>query len=163
MNNQFFKTTPTKDKLNRQKSLIVGFGAMMALTLFPVPTLAQSVKYKSTTSTTDTSPPPIVLTIYDYGETIRVTQGTRIFVKLDEDRTSGYRWFLGKLDDKVLTSDGVDFNSNYSPTGLQVTGTNVFRFKAKAPGTGKIVLNLKRYRSSYGSPTKSFIVNVVIN
>ena len=135
MNNQFFKTTQTKNRFNRQKSLIAGFGAMMVLTLFPIPILAQSVKYKSTTSTTDPSPPPIVLTIYDYGETIKVTRGARIFVKLDEDRTSGYRWFLGKLDNSVLTSDGVDFTSNYSPTGSQVTGTNVFRFKAKAPCT----------------------------
>jgi len=139
-----------------------GLCSAMLVASFPISKSAVAVPNSGSTSASDQSVSPIILTGDDYGSKITAKPGTPILIKLEENRTSNYRWSIGKTDNRLLDTDGMDFDSDPGPASSGVTGTKIFRFKAKAPGTVHLVLNLKRIRSTYATAVKSFMVDIQI-
>ena len=91
------------------------------------------------------TPMAAVLTSANNGQTIRVPQGASVELRLPENPTTGYRWFLvGPPPALAVVQD--DYSSSGSMPGSG--GERRWVFQAKTPG--KAMLQLKRWREWEG-------------
>ncbi len=89
----------------------------------------------------------IDLTTADHGAVRAATTGDSIAVRLTESPTSGYRWSVERLDEKVLVPAGDEFEPD-ADGRLGGGGTRILRFTVV--GTGQSELALRRSRSWEG-------------
>jgi inhibitor of cysteine peptidase len=114
----------------------------------------------------------IDLTAADDGRVRAAKPGDTLVVHLDESPTSGYRWSVERLDDRVLTPAGDDFapaggaapgGGDAGPAGgvrLGGGGTRVLRFTVAGPGRGELVLRRWRSWEGDGSVVERFATTV---
>ena len=100
----------------------------------------------------------------DNGKTLKVKVGDVIRVKLKGNRTTGYSWALtGKLDEKVLKSDGNEYKVDEHPAGMVgVGGSDVWTFSVLAPGRTEIALGYARPWEKDKEPAQTFKLTVEV-
>ena len=87
----------------------------------------------------------IRLTIADNKGAVTLREGDCISIRLAENATTGFQWDVLAFSDPILDFIGVERGAAPSGTPLGGSGGDtVFRFTAKAPGEGTIVLKLWR-------------------
>lgn len=94
-------------------------------------------------------------------QTVELTVGDTLSITLPENPTTGYRWAIQSLDNRLLELQA----STYSPavtTGMGGGGQRCFTFQSKAAGIS--LLALKEWRDWEGdaSVVQRFIVTVQI-
>lgn len=97
----------------------------------------------------------------DREKTFQVSQDDVVLIRLEENPTTGYRWEVDAVDDRVVELQ----NSNYSmatESGVGGGGVRTFTFKAKSPGTGSIRLKLRRAWESEDAATNHFAVTICV-
>ena len=101
----------------------------------------------------------------DNGGTIHVRPGDTVQIKLRSNPTTGYSWALtGKLDEKVLKSNGNEYKVNDHPEGMVgVGGNDTWTFQALAAGKTEIVLGYARPWEKDKEPAKTFKTTVVVD
>ena len=104
------------------------------------------------------------LTKDDAGKTVKVNVGDTIRIKLKGNRTTGYSWAMtGKLDEKVLKSDGNEYKVDEHPAGMVgVGGSDVWTFTALAAGKTEIVLGYARPWEKDKEPAQTFKLAVEV-
>lgn len=93
------------------------------------------------------------------GQTVRVTVGDTITVRLEENPTTGYRWFVEPGSEAVLQSSGSKF-VQAPGGGIGAGGERVLRFTVTAPGRTELKLKLWREWEGDASITERLTVTV---
>ena len=110
------------------------------------------------------APKTVEMTKDDNGKSVTVRPGDTVQIKLKSNRTTGYSWALtGKLDEKVLKSEGNEYKVDEHPAGMVgVGGNDVWTFKALAAGRTEIVLGYARPWEKDKEPAQAFKLTVVV-
>jgi inhibitor of cysteine peptidase len=89
----------------------------------------------------------VVLSQSQSGTAVNVNPGDVVVVRLPENPTSGYRWAIDSVDSTVLELENSEISlpGNASVGG---GGQRILRFKAKGPGTTRLLL--KNWREWQG-------------
>ena len=111
------------------------------------------------------APKTVEMTRDDDGKSVTVHPGDTVRIKLKSNRTTGYSWALsGKLDEKVLKSEGNEYKVDEHPAGMVgVGGSDVWTFKALAAGKTEIVLGYARPWEKDKAPAQAFKLTVVVD
>lgn len=111
------------------------------------------------------APKTVEMTRDDDGKTVTVRPGDTVRIKLKSNRTTGYSWAMtGKLDEKVLKSEGNEYKVDEHPAGMVgVGGSDVWTFKALAAGKTEIVLGYARPWEKDKEPAQAFKLTVVVD
>ena len=137
--------------------------------LFNVKILAEDAETKDEASTAATkdapAPKTVEMTRDDDGKTVTVRPGDTVRIKLRSNRTTGYSWAMtGKLDEKVLKSEGNEYKVDEHPAGMVgVGGSDVWTFQALAAGKTEIVLGYARPWEKDKEPAQAFKLTVVVD
>lgn len=136
--------------------------------LFNVKINAEAAKTetaKSADTKTGAAAKTIALSDGDNGGTIHIQPGDTVRIKLRSNPTTGYSWALtGKLDEKVLKSNGNEYKVNDHPEGMVgVGGNDTWTFQALAAGKTEIVLGYARPWEKDKEPAKTFKTTVVVD
>ena len=83
-----------------------------------------------------------MLTSNDNGKTIKVADGDTIFVRLHENSTTGYRWDVDKLDEKMVQMERANYDRASDAVGSG--GEATWAVKPQARGTAKVSMKLWR-------------------
>jgi len=86
-----------------------------------------------------------------------VRNGTEVHVDLEDRGTTGYRWSIDAIDDRVLAPAG---EQSVAYPGVGAGGHRVFRFETKAPGSSQLSLKLWRSWEGDSSVIERFAVTV---
>ena len=79
----------------------------------------------------------------DNGKLIKLRQGDVIIVSLQETPTTGYRWTVDNIDEKILELQNEGFR--IAPgVGIGGSGTRTFSFRAITVGSVNLRLKLRR-------------------
>jgi predicted secreted protein len=85
----------------------------------------------------------IVIDQSDRGRTFEVTEGDLVLVRLAENPTTGYRWEMDAVDERILSLQCAEY-SEEAEAGIGGGGTRTFSFEAESPGAVQIRLRLRR-------------------
>lgn len=103
----------------------------------------------------------IIIDQGDNNKTFDAKTGDLITVALKETPTTGYRWEVDGIDEKIIFME----NSHYSKSSnsdIGGGGTRTFNFRAHSSGKAKVQLSLKREWEKETSPTDQFVVFIQI-
>lgn len=100
------------------------------------------------------------LSIKDNGSAIKARQGDMIIVSLQENPTTGYRWAVDNLDEKILGFTNAEFTLDQK-AAIGRGGIRNFIFQAL--GAGKVNLTLKLRRQWMGDASTIERYRVSIN
>ena len=103
------------------------------------------------------SMPQISLGMADNGTTISVRKGTEVQVDLEDRGTTGFRWSIDAIDDRVLATAG---EQSVAYPGIGAGAHRVFRFEAKGTGSSQLALKLWRSWEGDSSVIERFDVTV---
>ena len=133
--------------------------------LFNVKIVAEAAETKAETSAAAPAPKTVEMTRDDDGKTVTVRPGDTIRIKLKSNRTTGYSWAMtGKLDEKVLKSEGNEYKVDEHPAGMVgVGGNDVWTFTALAAGKTEIALGYARPWEKDKEPAQAFKLTVVVD
>ena len=108
------------------------------------------------------SPEPTTLTAAANGTTVQATVGENIFIALEANPTTGYRWQVQPgLDPSVVTFVGDDYQQGPSASGtVGAGGTDTLEFLAAGKGTTTIALTYAQVGS--GDVGSTFSVKVEV-
>jgi len=79
----------------------------------------------------------------DNGRTVDIQQGDTVRITLPENATTGYRWAVDRVDESFI--EALESEPHYAPSGVGSGGEIAFVFRAKAVGSGEIVLKHWRH------------------
>ena len=97
----------------------------------------------------------------DNGKLIELRQGDVIIVNLRETPTTGYRWTVDNIDEKILELQSDDFR--IAPkAGIGGSGTRTFSFRAIAVGSVNLKLKLWREWAGDASITERYSLTIEI-
>lgn len=96
----------------------------------------------------------------DNGRSYPAAPGDQIVVRLDETPSSGYRWRLDGVDERVLVPAGDGFRSEAG--GLGAGGRRQLRFDAVGPGRTILRLSLRRGWPPDERPVRRFEVTITV-
>jgi inhibitor of cysteine peptidase len=101
----------------------------------------------------------ITLTKANNGESIECRQGDEIILRLPENPTTGYRWHIVRADGLVQETDlyRPDPNPQFGSGGVRE-----FRFRATAPGKGRLELKYWRVWEGDKSILERFAIDIKI-
>ena len=134
--------------------------------LFNVKIVAEAADARGVSdSAAATAPKTVEMTRDDDGKTVTVRPGDTVRIKLKSNRTTGYSWAMtGKLDEKVLKSEGNEYKVDEHPAGMVgVGGSDVWTFQALAAGKTEIVLGYARPWEKDKEPAQAFKLTVVVD
>jgi inhibitor of cysteine peptidase len=100
----------------------------------------------------------ITVTQNDRGKIVEVSQGDVISVRLEEIPTTGYRWALVEVDNRILDLRSSDYVITPN-VGIGGGGTRTFAFVAQSPGTTRVRFQL-RQEWAPENPEKDFEMTV---
>ena len=95
----------------------------------------------------------------DNGRTVDIRLGESVRVTLSENATTGYRWAIDRYDEQLF--EMVTTEPNYPKNVIGSGGEVSFVFRAKNPGSGKVVLKHWR-REGDTSVTNRFRVRLLV-
>lgn len=92
------------------------------------------------------------------GSQIEAKVGNNFEISLPETRTAGYRWVMKDRAEPAchLLEDVAQPNTS----GVGGTGHHLWRFRAAAPGTGKIEFHYLRAWEDSEKPARTFVLTV---
>lgn len=99
------------------------------------------------------------LTAADNGKTVDLGVGDEILICLAENPTTGYRWSLESVDERMLECAEDSFFLHPNPQ-IGSGGTRQLRFRSKAAGRAAIALRHWQEWSGEQSVTERFAVQV---
>jgi len=102
------------------------------------------------------------MTEADSGKTVEIDVGENLELSLQENATTGYRWEIENLDNKVISVKDEDYQPS-SGGKVGGGGTKKWSLKAIAPGTTEFRLKLWRQWEGNSSVQKRFSVNLVVH
>lgn len=85
----------------------------------------------------------VTITRDDYGGTFEVSPGDVVLIRLRENPTTGYRWAVAEVDDRVLEPTESDYSMS-GEAAIGGGGVRTFAFTARAPGTTRVRLQLRQ-------------------
>jgi inhibitor of cysteine peptidase len=95
------------------------------------------------------------------GRTVTVAAGSRFFVELEENPTTGYQWSDPEFDEKILALAG----DEYTPAeGAAIGGGGMRKLEFAARAAGRTAIRLA-YRQPWDrdvAPEKTFELTVVV-
>jgi inhibitor of cysteine peptidase len=91
------------------------------------------------------------------GKTVTLALDQALVIRLQENPTSGFRWFVASHG--AMHLDGDDFCT--AGTGIGAGGTRQWQWSAAGPGQSAIVLALKRAWEAGDAAIEHFQVTVV--
>ncbi|MCB1929472.1 MAG: protease inhibitor I42 family protein [Rhodocyclaceae bacterium] len=89
---------------------------------------------------------------------VRVRVGDILVVRLDENPTTGYRWQFVRPDVLATLGDEYSVTSALSGAG----GQRVLRFTASSPGSGELILSLRRDWEGAGTAQDAFSIAIEV-
>jgi inhibitor of cysteine peptidase len=98
------------------------------------------------------------------GKTVAAAVPQKIAVALKGNPTTGFGWFLGKIDGEAVVQEGkIEYVASPKPPGM-VGGGGVFvaTFKAAAAGKATVTLEYKRPWEKDKPPAKTFTITIEI-
>lgn len=104
---------------------------------------------------------PTILTEKDDGRTVRLANGALLTIRIQGNRTTGYRWEANVSDASVLTEGSAPL---YTPTSTSPGAGGIFEFSFRAGAAGQTRLTLG-YRRSWETeipPLRIFEVSVEV-
>lgn len=84
-----------------------------------------------------------VITQSENGTVVQLESGDTLTVRLEEVPTSGYRWTVRDIDERILYPEESDFKS-HPDTGIGGGGTHDIRFEARESGTTALGMVLRQ-------------------
>jgi inhibitor of cysteine peptidase len=97
----------------------------------------------------------------DNGKLIELHQGDVIIVSLQETPTTGYRWAVESIDEKILELQNEGFH--IAPkAGLGGSGTRTFSFRAITVGSVNLKLKLWREWLGGASITERYSLTIKV-
>jgi len=111
-----------------------------------------------------TGPKSLELNEADNDKTVRVVTGTRIFIRLRGNPTTGYRWHVGEVVGRAVgaASEPAYAQDPGRPAAVGAGGTFTFEFRAGEPGKATIKLSYRRPWETGKPPAQSFAVRVEV-
>ena len=111
-----------------------------------------------------TGPKSLELNEADSGKTLRVVTGTRVFVRLRGNPTTGYRWQIAdKLGEALESTGEPEYTKDPGkPAAVGTGGTFSFEFRAVRPGKATIKLAYRRPWEKSKPPAESFTLQLEI-
>jgi inhibitor of cysteine peptidase len=105
-----------------------------------------------------------VLTKKDNGKDLNLKVNDTVEIKLESNPTTGYSWFLGRLEDNSIVSiSGPEFIDSKKDKELVGSGGyETFVIKALSRGTTSIILNYKKLWEKDVDPIETFEITVFI-
>jgi inhibitor of cysteine peptidase len=85
----------------------------------------------------------ITLTQNDRGGSFEASPGDEVLIRLEENPTTGYRWALDEVDERVLDPTDTDYSMS-GEAGIGGGGVRTFAFTARSPGTTRVRLQLRQ-------------------
>lgn len=106
----------------------------------------------------------VELTEANNGESIEVHPGDEIILHLPENPTTGYRWHIDRADGMVEVTARLPVDSPPPDPGVVFGrgGVREFRWRAQAPGFGRLELKHWRQWEGEASVTKRFAAEVKV-
>ncbi len=100
----------------------------------------------------------------DDGKTVEAAVGTRLFVRLRGNPTTGYQWQLAKAPDPALTSlgDAQYAPDRQTPVAMGAGGTFTFSFRAVRPGAATVRLVYVRPWEKDKPPEQTFTLTAQV-
>ena len=86
----------------------------------------------------------VTLTEQEAGARLRVELGQTIIVRLESNRTTGYRWTVASTDGAVLSSLGDPFYITTSQGAVGASGTESWWFRVVNTGAQRVTLEYRR-------------------
>jgi inhibitor of cysteine peptidase len=88
---------------------------------------------------------PLTLVEKDAGKSVEVKRGQTVVVRLDSNRSTGYRWTLIEADSSVLTSTGAAVYEERAAGGpVGGSGTETWSFVVAKYGEQQLVFEYRR-------------------
>jgi inhibitor of cysteine peptidase len=109
--------------------------------------------------------PEVTLTETDNGGAIEVRQGDVIDLQLRENPTTGFRWQVVRadgLDEEPLAADATPQGGEPGQPRIGAGGVRTLRFRARAPGSGRLELKLWRAFEGESSVVDRFTADITI-
>ena len=101
------------------------------------------------------------LVIEDNGKLIKLRQGDVIIISIHETPTTGYRWTVDNVDEKILELQSEGFH--IAPeAGLGGSGTRSFSFRAIKAGSVNLKLKLWREWLGDASITERYSLTIKV-
>ena len=101
------------------------------------------------------------LSIEDNGKLIKPRQDDVIIVSLGETPTTGYRWTVDNIDEKILELQNEGFR--IAPeAGIGGSGTRTFSFRAITAGSVNLKLKLLREWAGDASITERYSLTIKV-
>lgn len=97
----------------------------------------------------------------DRGKIFQVSQDSIVLIRLEENPTTGYRWEVALVDNRVVELQDSTY-STATGTGVGGGGVRTFAFKAKSPGTETIRLKLRRVWEAEDTAIDHFTVTIAV-
>jgi inhibitor of cysteine peptidase len=85
----------------------------------------------------------ITLARNDSGGAFEVSPGDVVAIRLEENPTTGYRWAIDEVDERVLEPTDTDYSMS-SGAGIGGGGVRTFAFTARSPGNTRLRLRLRQ-------------------
>lgn len=109
--------------------------------------------------------PGITLSEANNGQAIEIRRGDVVELQLRENPTTGFRWQVVRADGLVEEPAAVETHEARAPEPhpqIGAGGIRTFRFRARAPGTGRLELKLWREFEGDSSIVDRFASDVTI-
>ncbi|NCC51439.1 MAG: hypothetical protein EOM20_09520 [Spartobacteria bacterium] len=100
----------------------------------------------------------IVLTDVHSGSTVTLPVGREILIVLGSQPSTGYMWYLTRLDESVVSRNG---ESSFKADSDLIGAPGQERWPFKAVGVGQTQLRME-YRRSTGGPSEIMEINFVV-
>lgn len=102
---------------------------------------------------------PITVEQSDNGASVEVQQGDLLIVRLKENPTTGFRWAVNEINERVLQLQDSDY-AQMPGGGIGAGGERALAFRAQGSGTSPLSLKLRREWEGDATASESFSVTV---
>jgi inhibitor of cysteine peptidase len=109
--------------------------------------------------------PGVSLSEGNNGETVAVRRGDTLDLRLSENPSTGFRWKVvraDRLSEEEPAPDSTEVPARDSQSQVGRGGLRVFRFRAIAPGDGRLELKLWREFEGDASVLRRFAIGLTV-
>jgi inhibitor of cysteine peptidase len=105
---------------------------------------------------------PLHLTSADSNRTIDLTVGQDLYLELESNRTTGYRWWLADSTEAIVIPIGKPSYQAPATTGLGASGTETWWFRAAKLGSQTLLFEYRRSWEESEKPARTLRYDVVV-
>jgi inhibitor of cysteine peptidase len=96
------------------------------------------------------------------GQTVNLTPGQKLVLRLPSNPTTGYAWHLGHVESSVLHIAAAPAFEPATSGMVGAGGVEVFTFTAQQPGETVLTLNYARSWETNQPPAKNFNLKAIV-